>query len=95
MYTLFRWRPQLMGRELAKEQRIRVGIIGLPGRMCTMRSLLLLLSLFPPGIEEVVVICHPEGVFSEGQQQELAHNGLRLRVASKLNKELHGLDVIY
>jgi aspartate carbamoyltransferase catalytic subunit len=46
MYAMFKWRPDLLAAEVPEEKRITVGIIGVPGRMRTVRSLLLFLSLF-------------------------------------------------
>ncbi|MFN2308312.1 MAG: aspartate carbamoyltransferase [Gammaproteobacteria bacterium] len=95
MYALFKWRPELMNRKVPAAQRARIGIIGLPARMRTVRSLLLFLALFPAGIEEVVIICDSEDPFEPGQRQELEDAGLRLRVAHGLNAELPQLDVVY
>ncbi len=95
VFTIFKWRPELMDAEVAPERRVRIGVVGVPGRMRTVRSLLLFLSLFSAGIEEVVVICDADEPFSEGQKAELEANGLRLRVTQRLNTELPELDVIY
>jgi aspartate carbamoyltransferase catalytic subunit len=95
IYAIFKWRPALMAEEVAESDQVRIGIIGVPGRMRTVRSLLLFLSLYAPGIKEVVVIAHKEDVFDPGQREELERVGLRLRVSTSLNKELPELDVVY
>jgi aspartate carbamoyltransferase catalytic subunit len=95
IYTIFKWRPELMNREVSAERRIRIGIIGVPGKMRTVRSLLLFLAMFSAGIEEVVVICKSDDVFFQGQREELEEAGLRLRVVQALDNELPNLDVIY
>ena len=95
IYTLLKWRPDLADDVVPPERRVRIGIIGTPGRMRTVRSLLLLLSLLEPAIEEVIVINPAEGVFSPGQREELEASGLNLRVERGLKGVLPELDVIY
>lgn len=94
LYTILKWRPDLISESTLKS-KIRIGVIGTPGRMRTVRSLLLMLTLIGYAIEEVVVI-HPEdGVFSEGQKEELEQSGLRVRQERRLRNVLSDLDVIY
>ncbi len=95
LFTLFKWRPELIDENPAAEQRIRIGIIGVPGRMRTVRSLLLFLSLFSSSIAEVVIICDIDNAFDEGQKDELESAALNLRVTQSLNEELPELDVVY
>lgn len=95
IYTLFKWRPSLCSSDIDPAQRIHIGIIGVPGRMRTVRSLLTLLSLFSSAIKEVVLISDEEQPFSEGQREELEKAGLNMRISADLNKELPKLDVVY
>jgi len=95
MYTLFKWRPQLMNNNVTETDKVSIGIIGVPSRMRTVRSLLLFLSLFPKGIKEVVIICDATDVFSDGQFEELTRAGLEVRVSHNMDSELPGLDVVY
>jgi aspartate carbamoyltransferase catalytic subunit len=95
IYTLLKWRPALCLDDVRDEERIRIGIIGVPGRMRTIRSLLTFLSLFTNAITEVVIISDKDDPFSEGQYEELEKSGLQLRASKDLNKELPFLDVIY
>jgi len=95
IYALFKWRPELMNRTVPAEQKIRIGIIGMPSRMRTVRSLLLCLALYAHAIEEVVIICDGDEPFDTDQREELETAGLKLRVASRLNAELPALDVVY
>jgi aspartate carbamoyltransferase catalytic subunit len=95
MYTLFKWRPELMQPEVAPDQKVRIGIIGVPSRMRTVRSLLLFLALFPAGIEEVVIITETKDAFVEGQREELQKAGVKLQVTERLDRELPYLDVVY
>ncbi len=95
LYAMFKWRPALLDPQLSEDQQVRIGIIGVPGRMRTVRSLMLFLSLYAPGISEIVVISRDAEVFSPGQREELEKSGLKLRLSDNLDKELPGLDVIY
>ncbi len=95
MYTIFKWRPDLLQENLAPEKRARVGIIGVPNRMRTVRSLLMFLALFPNAFDEVVLISETEENFDSGQREELEQTGLRLRISANLDDELPGLDIAY
>ncbi|SEP74690.1 aspartate carbamoyltransferase catalytic subunit [Ectothiorhodospira magna] len=95
LYTIFKWRPELLDPELPANRRVRVGIIGVPNRMRTVRSLLLLLARFSSAFSEVVILTDEAQPFDPGQQEELAEQGLSVRVAQHLNAELPGLDVVY
>ncbi len=95
MYAIFKWRPELMDRNIDEDRRIRVAIIGVPSRMRTVRSLLLLLSLFPEAIREVVIVSDSDEVFEQGQKDELESRGLVIRVTDDMNAELPDIDVIY
>jgi aspartate carbamoyltransferase catalytic subunit len=95
IYALLKWRPALCADEVPAAQRIRMGIIGVPARMRTVRSLLILLSLFANAIAEVVIISDEEQPFAAGQREELEAAGLSLRVNADLNGELPQLDVVY
>ena len=93
LYTIFKWRPELTAPD--PTQRIRVGIIGTPNKMRTVRSLLLLLVLVADAIEEVVVINPETALFDDGQREELEAAGLRIRVEHRLLDVLPELDVVY
>jgi len=95
VYTIMKWRPELARTDLPAGQRIRIGIIGVPSRMRTVRSLLLTLGCFAHAIEEVVILSREDDLFDEGQAQELAEAGLKVRVATDLDGELPSLDVVY
>ena len=95
MYTIFKWRPELMDDSLDESRKIRIGIIGVPSRMRTVRSLLLLLSLFPKAIKEVVIISDSDEIFSPDQREEIEQRGLSIRVSQDINRELPDIDVIY
>lgn len=95
LYTLLKWRPELASDNPRPDDRIKIGIIGTPGRMRTVRSLLILLSLLRPAIEEVIVINPGSDLFSPGQREELEQSGPRIRVEQGLKRVLPELDVVY
>jgi len=92
IYTLFKWRPDLA---FGSADKIKVGIIGNPARMRTVRSFLLMLSLFSKCCEEVIILNEETPLFTEGQREELEQSGLSIRTAENLDDLLPSLDVIY
>lgn len=94
VYTILKWHPQLMNGKAAP---IKIGIIGVPSRMRTVRSLLILLNRFADAIDEVVIIHDgkTKELFSEGQKEGLEEAGLKIRTTTELNAELPNLDVVY
>jgi aspartate carbamoyltransferase catalytic subunit len=95
VYALLKWRPAICGPELDTAQRIRIAIIGVPGRMRTVRSLLVLLGLFANAIVEVVIISEQSQPFADGQREELEAAGLAIRTTSDLDGTLPDMDVVY
>jgi aspartate carbamoyltransferase catalytic subunit len=95
MYAIFKWRPDLMLADMPEDKKISVGIIGVPGRMRTVRSLLTFLSMFSHAIKEVVIICNVAEPFSKGQWKELEQAGLHMRISHDMDPELPGIDVVY
>ncbi|RUO31456.1 aspartate carbamoyltransferase [Aliidiomarina sedimenti] len=98
LYAIFKWRPELLAAEVPEERRIRIGVIGIPGRMRTVRSLLKSLAVFHTSIKEVVIIhdgSDDEGLFDPGQREELEERGLTIRLANELDEVLPTLDVTY
>ncbi|MGX5913796.1 aspartate/ornithine carbamoyltransferase family protein [Aliidiomarina sp. Khilg15.8] len=98
LYAIFKWRPELLSRDLDPSRKIRIGIIGIPGRMRTVRSLLKSLAVFPEISHEIVIIYDKsvqKDLFSPGQREQLEAAGLNIRLATDLDAELPQLDVTY
>lgn len=95
IYAIFKWQPQLMVGEVKPAERVTMGIIGVPGRMRTVRSLLTLVSRFADAINEVIIVCNEAEVFSEGQREQLEKYGLKLTVTRTLNDNLPKMDIVY
>jgi aspartate carbamoyltransferase catalytic subunit len=94
LYTLLKWRPEL-ALESRHREPARIGIIGVPSRMRTVRSLLILLSRFAAGLDRVVIVSDESTPFATGQREELENNGLRLEVTHDLENALPDLDAVY
>lgn len=96
MYAIFKWRPDLL--DPAVTNKIRVGVIGVPNKMRTVRSFLKCLSVFSHAVAEVVVIYDDAAeteLFAPGQREELEQRGLKITTSHQLEPELPELDVIY
>jgi len=95
LYTIAKWRPQLFLGEVPAHERIRIGVIGVPCQMRTVRSLLLLLAQFPEAVDEVVIISRETNNFDAGQREELEKAGITVTVHTEMEKILAELDVVY
>ena len=95
IYTIFKWRPELLSEDVPKNKKVSIAIIGNPGRMRTVRSFLLYLSRFSQAITEVIIICNSKNPFSEGQRDELEKKGLKLQVTNDLEVTLPYMDIVY
>jgi aspartate carbamoyltransferase catalytic subunit len=94
IYALLKWHPAICKKPYA-DSPVRLGIIGVPGRMRTVRSLLLLLANFAEALDEIVVISDQDEPFAEEQLEELTGRGLNIRVTDRFEEELPMLDVVY
>lgn len=94
LYAMLKWKPEAF-LDSTRTHNLRLGIIGVPSKMRTVRSLLLLTGNFPQAFEEIVIVTDEDHPFDPGQLEELTDLGLRIRVASDLDAELPNLDVIY
>ncbi|GJM02117.1 MAG: aspartate carbamoyltransferase [Rhodomicrobium sp.] len=94
LYTILKWRPAMMEEN---SEPIKIGIIGNPARMRTVRSLLTLLSNYSDAISEIIIIHDDkdEQLFYENQEQEIKNLGLKIRTETNLDKVLPELDVVY
>lgn len=94
IYALLKWNVNAFV-DAGTPAALRLGIIGVPGKMRTVRSLLLLLANFPHVFEEIVIITDDENPFDEEQRVELEDAGLSLRISAEMKKELPALDIVY
>ncbi|RUO62104.1 aspartate/ornithine carbamoyltransferase family protein [Pseudidiomarina insulisalsae] len=96
MYAIFKWRPTLVNAE--DQDKVKIGVIGVPDKMRTVRSFLKCLSIFAHAVDELVIIhdekCSDE-LFGEGQREELESRGITIRTETELDSVLPELDVVY
>ena len=96
LYTIFKWRPSLLNIVLPN-QRINIGIVGVPDKMRTIRSLLKLFIHFPELIASIHIV-HAEkddSVFASGQREQLEEAGIEVLTTTSLDECLPHLDVVY
>lgn len=94
LYTLFKWRPDLLEDAVPEDRRLNVGIFGEPWRTRTIRSLLLGLARFPQAVNRIVVFGRSAQIFSPGQREELQEAGLAVECTSELYPEKTMLDCL-
>ena len=94
LYAMLKWYPAAF-LEPEKTRGLQLGIIGVPSKMRTVRSLLLLLANFPNTFEEITIITDHAEPFDPGQLEELTDAGLNIRLCEELDAELPRLDIIY
>jgi aspartate carbamoyltransferase catalytic subunit len=103
LYTLLKWRPDLLADQPAEP--LTVAISGDPARTRTIRSFLLILAKFPQMVQRVVIMDRLSQPFRPGQREVLEGAGLRLELATEsfpnetlmggFKKVLPETDVIY
>ncbi len=94
-YTLLKWRPELCASELPRSKRIRLGIIGDPSTMRTVRSFLYLACCFAPAISELYIISPNKSEPTGALKRSLSSAGIPLTTTDKLGPILPSLDVVY
>ena len=95
IYAIAKWLPEFLFEASSAENKITIGIIGVPGRMRTVRSLLSFLALFSDAINEVIIVCNVKEAFSPEQRDELEKAGLNISLTNDLDKYLPDMDVVY
>jgi aspartate carbamoyltransferase catalytic subunit len=82
LYTLFKWKPDLVTE--TPKAPLQIAVYGDPSYTRTIRSFLFGLTKFPQAVERVVVMDHVRQPFQPGQRQELENGGLTVVLASEL-----------
>ncbi|WP_088329752.1 aspartate carbamoyltransferase [Lacimicrobium sp. SS2-24] len=95
LYTIFKWRPDLVTDEPGKP--LNFCLVGLPSKMRTVRSLLKLFCDFPEVFASVTIVndCDSEDMFAPGQLEQLQEAGLTIHTANDLDSVLPKADVVY
>lgn len=94
VYAMLKWHPRAFV-ERAIAGTVSLGIVGVPSKMRTVRSLLLLIMNFPDVFKEVVIVSDEPEPFDNGQLDELSDAGLNIRVTADLQTELPHFDIVY
>jgi len=94
LYAMLKWNPAAFV-ETGTGGPLKLGIIGVPSKMRTVRSLLLLIANFPQTFGEITIITDHPKPFDPGQLEELTELGVKIRVTDELDAELPKLDIIY
>ncbi|MCG9873714.1 MAG: aspartate carbamoyltransferase [Leptospiraceae bacterium] len=95
IYAILKWQPNLINDDLPDSKKIKIGIIGTPSRMRTVRSLLILLSYFASSISEVVIINSDDKSLDDVQLKDINLSKLKVSHSKSLSKVIQELDVIY
>ncbi len=96
IYTIFKWRPELIKKDLPEDQRIRVGIIGVPDKMRTVRSLLKIFSVFSHAFEAVYLFNDEKDGNDDESLQDFKESGLNIiQAGSSFDELVPTLDVVY
>lgn len=95
LYTIFKWRPDLVSDEPGKP--LNLVLVGFPAKMRTVRSLLKLLCYFPEVFSKVTVVNDKKKnqMFEAGQLEHLEEFGLNVQTADDLYDVLPEADVVY
>lgn len=96
IYTIFKWRPHLIKKSVPDSKKIRVGLIGVPHRMRTVRSLLKIFSIFPEAFSEVIIFNSGEHDKEDNLMEEMRERGLNVSFPEKSFDDIvPDLDVVY
>jgi aspartate carbamoyltransferase catalytic subunit len=74
LYTLFKWRPDLLAEK--PEHPLTIAISGDPARTRTIRSFLLILAKFPQIVKRILIMDRLSQPFRAGQREILEEAGL-------------------
>ncbi|WP_440054503.1 aspartate/ornithine carbamoyltransferase family protein [Pseudoalteromonas sp. T1lg65] len=97
LYTIFKWQPQLLQPESEGFSPIKIGVVGVPSQMRTVRSLLKMFVHFPEIVDEIVLIYDDSvaDAVDESQLAQLRDVGINITLSHDLNASLPSLDVVY
>lgn len=95
LYTIFKWRPVLINREVGEKDKIRVGIIGVPHKMRTVRSLLKIFSMFPQAFSSIYIFSNDDSEDETMLLEEMRGRGLNIIEDEPFDTVIPTLDVIY
>lgn len=96
IYTIFKWRPELVDKNLPEDQRIKVGIIGVPDKMRTVRSLLKIFAIFSHAFSEVYLFNEEKDACDPEVLAGFREKGLNvIEGGTRFQEMVPELDVVY
>jgi len=96
IYTIFKWRPELILKDVDPNRKITVGIIGVPHRMRTVHSLLKIFTVFAYAFKEVIIFSNEPEDPDQELMNEVRDRGLNVNFAKdKFSNVVPELDVVY
>lgn len=84
LYTIFKWRPDLLHESTISGERLRIAISGNPATTRSIRSFLHGLAQFPWAIEKITIVGRNAFPLDEGQRAYLHGAGLHIEYAHEL-----------
>ena len=84
LYTLFKWRPELLADEPPAESKLHIAMAGDPETTPSLRSLLFGLAQFPRAVERVVLFGHTNTRLAKEQREYLETAGLKVEAGAEL-----------
>ena len=96
IYTIFKWRPELVKKNVSADKKIKVGIIGVPDKMRTVRSLVKMFSVFPHAFSHIYLFNDNNEKTDPEFLKLMEKRGLNITQAGDdFDKYVSELDVIY
>lgn len=97
IYTILKWRPSLVKRRGEGHRPLKVGIIGVPKKMRTVRSLLKLMLKFPEVFSDLTLIHDfaDQDIFGDTLHNQLKQASITVTETQDLDAVLPDLDIVY
>ncbi len=95
LYTIFKWRPELIEEEVTHP--IDMCIVGIPNKMRTVRSLLKICALFSAAFNSITIVSNQDKdeVIDQEDLDELVNCGLDIQFSKTMHNILPAMDVVY
>ncbi len=97
IYTIFKWRPSLAKRRRTTANNLKVGIVGVPDKMRTVRSLLKLMIKFPDVFNDITLIHDgtTADIYGSRLTEQIQDAGITVRESNNLESVVSDLDIVY
>ena len=97
IYTIFKWRPSLVKRRGSEANQLKVGIVGVPDKMRTVRSLLKMMIKFPDIFNDITLIHEGSNhdIFGPQLTEQIQQACITVSETQDLNSIVSELDIVY